>query len=90
MLNNDILGELKDKIRLWEVLNRILKNNGFIDANEINPTIIDLKTKVNTLLSNELCLEHDIDDIPNYGAGSLQNQITELKGNLVDFVNDIN
>jgi hypothetical protein len=90
MICNDIPGELRDKIRLGDVLNKILKNNGFIDANEINNTILDLKTKVNTLLSNVLGLEHDIDGVHNYDDGPLQNQITELKGNLVDFVNDIN
>jgi hypothetical protein len=90
MTYNDMPGGLRDKIRLWDVLNKILRNNGFIDADEINSSILDLKNKVNTLLSNVLGLEHDIDGVHNYDDGPLQNQITELEGNLVDFVNNIN
>jgi methyl-accepting chemotaxis protein len=89
MTYNDMPGGLRDKIRLLDVLNKILRNNSFIDADEINSTILDLKNKVNTLLSNVLGLEYDIDGVYNYDDGPLQNQITELKGNLVDFVNDI-
>jgi hypothetical protein len=87
---NDIPGELREKLKFWEVMNRILKNNGFIDIDAINESIQDLKNKVNTLLSDVLGLEHDIDGVHNYDDGPLKNQIVELNGNLVDFVNDIN
>jgi hypothetical protein len=33
---NDMPGELREKIRLWDVLNKILKNNGFIDTEAIS------------------------------------------------------
>jgi hypothetical protein len=28
---SDMLGELRDKLKLWETLNKILKNNGVAD-----------------------------------------------------------
>jgi hypothetical protein len=28
---SDMLGELRDKLKLWETLNKILKNNGVVD-----------------------------------------------------------
>jgi hypothetical protein len=87
---NDMSEELREKLKFWEVKNHILKNNGFIYANAIKETIQDLKNKSNTVLSDILCLEHDIDEVHNYDDGPLKNQIVELKGNLVDFVNDIN
>jgi hypothetical protein len=87
---NDMLGELREKLRFWEVMNRILKNNGFIDADNIIATISDLKTKVNTLLSKVLGTELDIDGLHNFDSGPLLNQITELYGRIDDFVNDIN
>jgi hypothetical protein len=31
-----MLGELREKLKFWEVMNRILKNNGFIDTDAIN------------------------------------------------------
>jgi hypothetical protein len=87
---NDMPGELREKLKFWEVMNRILKNNGFIVADAINESIQDLKSKLNTALSDILGLEHDIDGVHNYDDGPLKNQIVELKRSLVDFVNDIN
>jgi hypothetical protein len=66
---NDMLGELREKLRFWEVMNRILKNNSFIDADNIIVTISDLKTKVNTLFSSMLGIEHDIDGLHNFYSG---------------------
>jgi hypothetical protein len=83
-------GDLREKIKLWEVLNKILKQNGFIDADQINSDIANLKTKLNTLLAEVLGIEHDIDGVHNYDDAPLKNKIVELQGNLVDFVNDIN
>jgi hypothetical protein len=90
MYYNDMPGELRERLRFWEVMNRILKNNSFIDADNIIATISDLKTKVNTLLSSVLRIEHDIDGLHNFDSGPLLNQITELYGHVDDFVNDIN
>jgi hypothetical protein len=28
---SDMPGELRDKLKLWEILNKILKNNGVVD-----------------------------------------------------------
>jgi hypothetical protein len=70
-------------------MNRIFKNNGFIDADNIIATINDLKTKVNTLLSSVIRIEHDIERLHNFDSGTLLNQITELYGRVDDFVNDI-
>jgi hypothetical protein len=71
-------------------MNRILKNNGFIDADNIIATINDLKTKVSMLLSSLLGIEHDLYGLHNFDLGPLLNQITELYGRVDDFVNDIN
>jgi hypothetical protein len=87
---NDMPGDPREKIKLWEVLNRILKQNGFIDADQINADIANLKTKLNTLLSEMLGIEHDIAGVHNYDDAPLKNMIVEIKGNLVNFVTDIN
>jgi hypothetical protein len=67
-----------------------LKQNGFIDSDQINTDIANLKSKLNTLLSEVLGIEHDIDGVHNYNDAPLKNMIVEVKGNLFDFVTDIN
>jgi hypothetical protein len=39
-------GDLAEKIKLWSVLNRILKNNGYVDADRIEADLATLKTHV--------------------------------------------
>jgi hypothetical protein len=79
---NDIPGELRERKRLWEVLDKILKNNGFIDTDQINSDLANLKNQLNILLSNVLGLEHEIDGIHNYDDTDLKTQLTltELLG----------
>jgi hypothetical protein len=71
-------GELREKIKPWEVLNRILKNNGYIDSDAIIADINALKVKLNTLLSEVLGVEHEIDGIHNYDDASLKTQIANI------------
>jgi hypothetical protein len=82
---NDMPGELREKLKFWEVINHILKNNKFININTINESIKDLKNKLNTIFSDIFGLVHDIDGVHNYDDCTLKNQIVELKRNLVDF-----
>jgi hypothetical protein len=82
-------GDLREKLQLWEKVNKILKQNGFRDAAQINEDIANLKTKLNTLLSEVLGIEHEIEGVHNYDDAPLKNMIVEVKGNLVDFVNEV-
>jgi uncharacterized coiled-coil DUF342 family protein len=86
---NNMLGELREKLKFLEVMIRILKSKRFIDADAINESIQDLKNKLNTILSYIPGLRHDIDGVHNYDDYPLKNRIVELRG-MVDFVNDIN
>jgi hypothetical protein len=73
-----MLGDLAEKIKLWSVLNRILKNNGFIDADHINADIATLKTNVNKLLNEILGVEHTLDNVHEYNNESIKETITNL------------
>jgi cell division protein FtsB len=72
-------GDLAEKIRLWSVLNRILKNNGFIDADQINADIATLKTNVNKLLNEILGVEHTVDNLDNYDDTPIKETIANLE-----------
>jgi hypothetical protein len=37
-------GELREKIQLWEVLNKILKNNGYVDIKTVTTELTNLKS----------------------------------------------
>jgi hypothetical protein len=50
-------GELKDKLKLWETLNKILKNNGIVDVEALVGVVNELKTKLNTLINDVLGVE---------------------------------
>ena len=71
-------GDLREKIKLWELLNKILKNNGYIDADAIASDLANLKEKLNTLLSEVLGVEHEIDGIHNYDDTTLKAQLVDL------------
>jgi hypothetical protein len=42
---SNIPGELRDKLKLWETLNKILKNNGVVDIEALEGVVSELKTK---------------------------------------------
>jgi hypothetical protein len=86
---NDIPGELKDKIKLWDVLHRILLQNGFADFNNITSDLANLKTQLNSLLSEVLGVEHDIDGIHNYDDTNLKHDITNITNQITNVTNDI-
>jgi hypothetical protein len=39
----DMPGELGDKLKLWETLNKILKNNGAVDIEALESVVNELK-----------------------------------------------
>jgi hypothetical protein len=45
---SDMPSELRDKLKLWETLNKILKNNGVFDIEVLEGVVNELKTKQNT------------------------------------------
>jgi regulator of PEP synthase PpsR (kinase-PPPase family) len=57
-----MLGELKDKLKLRETLNKFLKNNGIVDIEVLEGVVNELKTKLNTLINDFLGVEHSIDN----------------------------
>jgi hypothetical protein len=83
-------GGLVDNIKLWDALNRILKNNGIIDFEEINSKINQMKLQLNTLLSTVLGLEHTLDGVHNYDDASIKGQLLNLQNNMTLARNDIN
>jgi hypothetical protein len=72
---NDMPRELREKMDLWEVLNQILKNNGYVDIEAVTTELNNLKNQINILLSDVLGLEHEIDGIHNYDDGDLNSKI---------------
>jgi prefoldin subunit 5 len=86
---NDMPGELKDKIKLWELLNRILRTNGFVDLDTITNDLANLKTQLNSLLSEVLGVEHEIDTIHNYDDASIKNDVANIKAQLQTATNNI-
>jgi FtsZ-binding cell division protein ZapB len=70
---SDMPGELLDKLKLSETLNRILKNNGIVDITALEAVIEELKTKLNTLINDVLGVEHSIDEIHNYDDSNIKN-----------------
>jgi hypothetical protein len=51
---SDMPGELRDKLKLQETLNRILKNNGVVEIEALEDVVNELKTKLNTLINDVL------------------------------------
>jgi hypothetical protein len=62
---SDMPGELRDKLKLQETLNRILKNNGIVDVEALVGVVNEMKTKLNTLINDVLGVEYSIDNIHN-------------------------
>jgi hypothetical protein len=89
-LRSDIPGELRDKIKLWEVLNKILKNNGYIDIDAINESLANLKQQINILLTDVLGIEHEIDNVHNYDDTDLKSKLTLLSSQLDTSIGTIN
>jgi hypothetical protein len=90
IIYNDMPGELRERKRLWEVLDKILKNNGFIDADAINTELSNLKNQLNILLSDVLGLEHEIDGIHNYDDAGLKTKLENLQTLINNFTTQIN
>jgi phage-related protein len=94
-------GELRDKIKLWEILNKILKNNGFIDSDAILSQLTSLKQQINIVLQDVLGLEHEIDNVHNYDdtdikskfqnlTNSVATQITQIQDSVGAIQDDVN
>jgi hypothetical protein len=83
-------GELREKLRLWDVLNKILKDGGVVDMTEVQNTISNLKTQINYLLNEVVGVEHSIDGIHNYDDANIKNQISTISQNVNLNRTDIN
>jgi hypothetical protein len=88
-LYNDMPGDLREKIHLWEVLNKILKNNGYVGIGVITTELNNLKNQINVLLSDVLGLEHEIDGIHNYDDGTLNTKIDNIEEGMKDLEDNI-
>jgi hypothetical protein len=77
---SDMPGELRDKLKLQETLNRILKNNGIVDVEALATVVNELKTKLNTLINDVLGVERSIDNIHNYDDTNLKEDLQEING----------
>jgi FtsZ-binding cell division protein ZapB len=71
-------GELRDKLKLWETLNRILKNNGVVDIEALVTVVNELKAKLNTLINDVLGVKHSIYNIHNYDDPNLKEELKEI------------
>jgi hypothetical protein len=88
---NPMPGHLREKLILFvlDVLNKILKNNGFLDTEQINADIANLKSQINTLLSEVFGVEHYIDAIHNYDDMDIKSRLEFMNASLEDMVSDI-
>jgi hypothetical protein len=86
---NPMPGNLREKLTLLDELNKILKNNGFLDADQINTDIANLKAQINTLLSEVLGVEHDINVIHNYDDTDIKPRLESMMTALDDMASDI-
>jgi hypothetical protein len=82
-------GDLREKIQVWEVLNKILKNIGFIDADAITNDLSNLKIKINSLINEVLGVGHDIDGIHNYDDNSIKDSIQQLTNKFNQLTTDV-
>jgi seryl-tRNA synthetase len=83
-------GELRDKLKLQETLNRILKNNGVVDIEALEGAVNELKTKLNTLINDVLGVEHSIDNIHNYDDTNIKAELKEITDQIQGVHTDIN
>jgi chromosome segregation ATPase len=88
---SDMSGELRDKLKLQETLNRILKSNGVVDIEALEGAVNELKTKLNTLINDVLGVEHSIDNIHNYDDTNIKEfkKITDQINNVHTDINNI-
>jgi seryl-tRNA synthetase len=82
--------ELRDKLKLWETLNRILKNNGVVDMEALVGVVNELKAKLNTLINDVLGVEHSIDNIHNYDDTNIKEDLKEITDQINNVHTDIN
>jgi seryl-tRNA synthetase len=75
---SDMPGELRDKLKLQETLNKILKNNGVVDIEELEDVVNELKAKLNTLINDVLRVEYSIDNIHNYVDTNIKENLKEI------------
>jgi hypothetical protein len=78
IIYSNMPGELRDKLKLWETLNKILKNNGVVDIEALEGAVNELKTKLNTLINDVLGVEHSIDNIHNYDNTNIKEDLQEI------------
>jgi hypothetical protein len=83
-------GELQDKLKLRETLNKILKNNGVVDIEAFVGVVNELKTKLNTLINDVLGVEHSIDNIHNYDNTNIKEELKEISDQINNIHTDIN
>jgi uncharacterized protein YoxC len=83
-------GELRDKLKLQETLNRILKNNGFVDIEALENVVNELKAKLNTVINDVLGVEHSIDNIHNYYDTNIKKNLQEITCQIQGVHTDIN
>jgi hypothetical protein len=86
---NPTPGDLREKLSLLDILNKILKNNGYLDADQINSDIASLKAQINTLLSEVLGVEHEIDGIHNYDDTDIKSRLEDMITSIAGLTNDI-
>jgi methyl-accepting chemotaxis protein len=87
---SDMPGELRDKLKLQETLNRLLKNNGVVDIEALEDVVNELKTKLNTLINDVLGVEHSIDNIHNYDDTNIKSELQEINEQIQVVHTDIN
>jgi seryl-tRNA synthetase len=87
---SDMPGELRDKLKLQETLNRILKNNGVIDIEALEGVVNELKTKLNMLINDVLGVEHSVDNIHNYDDTNIKEELKEITDQINNVHTDIN
>jgi seryl-tRNA synthetase len=87
---SDMPSELRDKLKLQETLNRILKNNGIVDIEALEGVVNELKTKLNTLINDVLGVEHSIDEIHNYDDTNIKAELKEITDQIQGVHTNIN
>jgi FtsZ-binding cell division protein ZapB len=83
-------GELRDKLKLLETLNKILKNNGVVDIDVLEGVVNELKAKLNTLINDVLGVEHSNDNIHNYNHTNMKENLKEITDQVNNVHTDIN
>jgi seryl-tRNA synthetase len=88
--SSDMPGELRDKLKLWETLNKILKNNGVVDVEALVCVVNEFKAKLNTLINNVLGVEHSIDNVHHYNHANIKEDLQEMTEQINNVHTDIN